>query len=191
VLYDGDMNQRSIFLGALGLAAILSASAAHADAPSPAAEPSITISISPLHLVLPIVELTAEVKVAPGFGVAVIGGAGTLKASSGTERYAAIEGGVNARYYLTGAFHGVELGAEALYVHVANSATDVTAQAAGLAVGPYAGYKWIQSSGLTLEAQLGVDYLTARADAMSGTTSASSSTSAWGPLLNLQAGWSF
>ena len=54
-------------------------------------------------------------------------------------------------------------------------------------MGAFLGYKWIHSSGLTLDAQGGVEYLTAKAESSSATAEDSTVI----PLLNLNAGWSF
>jgi hypothetical protein len=80
---------------------------------------------------------------------------------------------------------------EALYLGAKASSNGVSAKGAGLSIGPAIGYKHAFDFGLTLDGQLGISYLAARASATDGTTSASGSESRIGPILNLNAGWSF
>jgi len=99
-----------------------------------------------------------------------------------------LEGGASLRYYVMGSFRtGLQIGAEAMYVHANVDDPSVEVRARGLALSPFAGYKWTHRSGFTLDGQLGVSFYTLRADSMS--TSASESDI--GPLLNLNVGWSF
>jgi hypothetical protein len=162
-----------------------SVSLAHAqDAPEKPLHASITFS--PVHLVLPFAELTAEINVAPKVGVALIGGVGSVRPENSDQRIAVFEAGISPRYYVWGNFRqGIELGVEAVYLHGSGETQFMsTATAEGLAIGPYAGYKWVSSIGLTLEAQLGASYLTLRGDV-------SDDTKNYAVLLNLQVGWSF
>ncbi len=146
-----------------------------------------SITFSPLHLIFPVGEIAAEIAVSPKFGVAVIGGIGSVKPENSDTRVLVYEVGISPRFYLWGDFRkGVQLGAEAVYVHA--SADDQfmsTVSAEGLGVGPYVGYKWVSRIGLTLEAQLGASYLALRGDGVSQDDSRFSA------LLNLQVGWSF
>ncbi len=163
-----------------------------ASPPANANEPKRTVSVtfSPFHLVLPIFEVTAEVKVHPKFSVAVIGGGGTVK--SGDLRIQVYEVGGQLRGYPLGNFDsGMTVALEALYLGAKASSNGVSAKGAGLSIGPAIGYKHAFDFGLTLDGQLGISYLAARASATDGTTSASGSESRIGPILNLNAGWSF
>lgn len=146
----------------------------------------VSVTISPLHLASPIVELTGEGRAADKAGIAAIAGVG--KASG----YPAWELGAQGRYYLLGSFdHGMQLGGEILYVHLGTSEGTVRASGAGGAVGPFVGYKIAARFGLTFDAQLGAEYLFASANASSGSSTASTSDSRIIPLLNLNLGWSF
>jgi len=146
-----------------------------------------SITFSPLHLIFPVGEIAAEIAISPKFGVAVIGGIGSVKPENSDTRVLIYEVGISPRFYVWGDFRqGVQLGAEAVYVHA--SADDQfmsTVSAEGLGVGPYVGYKWVSKIGLTLEAQLGASYLALRGDGVSDNDSRFSA------LLNLQVGWSF
>jgi hypothetical protein len=140
---------------------------------------STAITISPLHLVSPIVEITVEKRASENLGVAGIAGAGT------SEEYRVWELGVSGRYYLLGDFaSGLQLGAEAVYVHINTGSSELSGS--GLSVGPFVGGKWTANSGFTLDGQLGAQYVGTQAS--SGSTSASEYS--LGPLLNLNLGWS-
>jgi hypothetical protein len=160
-----------------------------ASTPEPEKPLLASITISPVHFALPVGELTAEFKLAPKFGVAVIGGVGTVTPENSNDSVFVYEIGVSPRVYVIGDFRqGVELGVEALYLHAnADDQFMASVSAQGLAIGPYAGYKWVSQLGLTLEAQLGGSYLTARGESSTATNESSD----FIVLLNLQVGWSF
>lgn len=150
----------------------------------------VSLTLSPLHLLLPLVELTGEVRAADDIGLAIIGGYGSIS------DFDVYEIGGQFRYYATGSFdQGLELGAEVLHVGVSSpsGSVNVTGAAAGLAVGPFIGYKLTTRGGFTFDVQGGVQYMTARASAKSQGSGQSAQTDgkALIPLLNLNAGWSF
>jgi hypothetical protein len=179
---------------ALSLVLSFSAASAFADdlAPVPQVpdDPSIAITMSPVHLAIPLVELTAEVRVARKFGIAVIGGAGVYRDKDTNTKINLYEGGVSARYYVTGSFRtGLQLGAEAVYLKAdADATTNITVRAVGLGLSPFVGYKWTHGSGFTFDSQLGVAYMAARAKADTGQMADASKI---GPMLNLNVGYSF
>lgn len=149
-------------------------------------EPSIAITTSPLLLIVPLAEVTAEVRVADRVGVSLIAGVGSFRDRDTDEKISLLEGGASVRYYLTGSFRGgLQLGAEAVYVYASADSMDI--EAAGLGLSPFLGYKWTHRSGITLEGQLGATVMTARAESDTSTAS----DSAVGPMLNLQIGYSF
>jgi hypothetical protein len=162
------------------------------DAAPPVAasdEPRVAITMSPVHLIIPMAEIAAEVRLADRVGVAAIAGIGSTREMTTNTRIALYEAGLSARYYVLGSFRsGVQLGAEAVYVHAATDSTSVEVQAAGLGLSPYGGYKWTHSSGFTLEGQLGVTFIALRAKASTGEMSERRSVL---PMLNLQVGYSF
>jgi hypothetical protein len=124
-------------------------------------------------------------------GAALILGGGSV--SSDGSSYTAIEAGAQFRYYVLGTFiHGLQVGAEVLYLYLSNS-DDSTIEASGdgLAVGPFLGYKIATNLGFTFELQGGVQYLFASAKAESGNVSATAEDSNIIPLLNINLGWSF
>lgn len=164
----------------------------------PPAERTFSLTISPLHLLFPIVEVTGELAVSPQLGVAGIVGVGQIAVTAGSSssRFFVAEGGASVRYYVTGSFRkGVQLGGELLYAHVeadsSDGTVDASAFAAGVSIGPFVGYKWSGASGFTFDGQLGVAYSSARAEASDGGSTATAEQSAIYPLLNLNIGWSF
>lgn len=151
----------------------------------------VSITISPIHLVQPIVELTGEYCLADKIGAALILGGGSV--SSDNSNYTAIEAGAQFRYYVLGTFiHGLQVGAEVLYLYLSNSGDSaIEASGDGLAVGPFLGYKIATNLGFTFEMQGGVQYLFASAKAESGSVSATAEDSNIIPLVNINLGWSF
>lgn len=162
---------------------------------------TVYASFSPLHLILPVVELTGEVRLARQIGVSVIGGYGSVKATSSiggdTPRFTVWEVGGQFVGYPVGHFdHGMQLGLELLYAGVStdtkSGSVSVAGAANGLAVGPVVGYKFATKPGFTFNVQGGAEYVALRAQASASTgNTASARDSAIIPVLNLNVGWSF
>jgi hypothetical protein len=160
---------------------------AQPPAPPSRPDPTVAITVSPIHLAIPMAEVTAEIRIAPKLGVAVIGGLGRMRSELTNESIALAEGGASVRYYLTGSFRsGLQLGAEALYLHASTEDMTVEVKARGLALSPFIGYKWTHSSGFTFDGQIGASYMTARAKG----AGQSADESKVAPMLNLNVGWS-
>lgn len=170
--------------------------------PKPAPKDSdeiVTLTISPLHLIFPILQLTGEVRVTPHLGVSVIGGYGTIAVQTSTlqdTRVSAYELGGRVIGYPLKQFKSLQLGAEVMYLKVdtggAISGTNVSGSGAGVAFGPLVGYKIITPAGFSFVAQFGIQYLSAQAEAhdTSGNRD-SAKDNRFLPLLNLEIGWSF
>ena len=201
---------RVSFLVMVGLAASAAVASAQPAPPPPEGyrlavpaparpERSLSLTISPLHLLLPLLEVTAEYRVGPRLGVAGVGGIGAITATTSADdsvRFFATEVGASVRYYVTGSFQrGVQVGAEALYLYLkideSSTSVDITGAGDGLSIGPFLGYKWIGRSGFTFDAQGGLAYAATRSSASDGTTSATASDNRLYPLLNVNVGWSF
>jgi len=172
-----------------------------APPPQPPPEPegaqhSVSLTISPFHLVLPVVEVMGEFKVQDWFGLAAILGGGSIQ-GTGTiadERLTVFELGAQALFYPVGDFdHGMQLGLEALFIHISGTFDSgaLTGTGSGLAVGPLIGYKFAASWGLTVDIQGGYQIAGIAASASDGTTTESDSTVEGVVLLNINAGWSF
>lgn len=160
--------------------------------------PAFSLTISPLHLIGgPILELTGELRVHDKIGVALVAGAGRITDNiddgfgNTTKLTASVfEVGAQVRGYVVGNFrHGMQVGAELLYLHL--STDEFVAKGEGIAVGPFLGYKIATRVGFTFDAQLGVEYVGARASASDSQTSVKTEDSSVIPLLNLNVGWSF
>jgi len=163
----------------------------------------VSITISPLHLILPIVQLTGEVRAAPHFGVSLIAGYGSVSVSpttdnglSDTVKLSAYEIGGRLIGYPLKKFKSLQLGAQLMYLKVDTDGaipnTNVSGTGAGIAFGPFAGYKLVTSAGFTFFAQLGFQYLSAQAEAHdTNGNSDSASNNRFLALLNLDIGWSF
>ncbi len=174
---------------------LLGAASAHAqDAPPPVPPPrvhpqrTVSVTFSPIHLALPVFEVTGEVRVDDKIGIAGILGFGQVTPASG-DPVSLFEIGASGRYYALGDFrHGMQVGLEAFYIHASAAADGVTATADGLAVGPFVGYKYTADIGFTFDSQLGFQRFGIGADSSDGQSTEDSD---YGVLLNLNVGWSF
>lgn len=148
-------------------------------------------TISPFHLVLPVVEITGEFAIEKRQDMSMGGilGYGSYDGAS------IFEIGLQYNYYALGNFqHGMQIGAELLYVNGSpSSSSPGYVNANGASLGTYLGYKAAADFGLTFNAQGGIALLVySRAQAgyyygVSGYRTAVE----LGPLVNLNIGWSF
>lgn len=147
----------------------------------------VSVTLSPLHLVLPVAELTAEIRAADRVGVAAVAGLGF-------GRFGGVwEGGGSGRFYPVGDFdRGVQVGAEVLAVRVVAEVADYTTgeatyiHATGFSAGGFVGGKYTLGVPLTFDGQIGAQALTTRVDVAGETWRTTP-----GLLLNLNVGWSF
>src|SRR5690554_2048825 len=162
----------------------------------------MSLTFSPIHLANPVVEITAEFKAHEQWGLALVGGAGQVTAKDdilGDVDFSVWEVGGQLRYYVLGDFdHGMQIGGEILYVNVSNDEIDTSegrfsGTGEGLGVGPFLGYKLATGVGFTFDAQLGIQrtFLQAEAEHTASGTSAEEEDRDWGPIVNLNVGWSF
>ena len=159
---------------------------------APESPKSFTLSWSPLHLALPLIELEGEYNVAPHMGAGVILGGGRVTSTSSTGpsiTATAYEVGAQFNYYIMHAFDGLHVGLEGMYLTLGDVMQDSSVTAEGLAIGPYVGYKLQTSIGFAFIAQLGAQYAVAQAE--SSSSGAMASAKKLYPLLNLNVGWSF
>jgi hypothetical protein len=165
-------------------------------------EEVVSITVSPFHAFVPMLELQGEYKVIDGFGVSLIGGYGVttqeVEDETGDEidvDFAIWELGTQLTWYPLQRFRSLQLGAEAIWINVSADNVGVnnaSGYANGLAVGPFVGFKFIVGPGFTGFIQGGVTFLTIDAEASDDTgDTESQSDSAVGLLLNLNVGWSF
>lgn len=159
----------------------------------------VSLTLSPLHLLSPIVEVTAEFRAVDGLGLALIAGTGSItvndeSSSVDGESFTVYELGVQAVGYPVEGFESLQLGVELLWLRV--SADDLgSAKLSGLGegvgVGPFVGYKLITKAGFTFFVQGGFQYLAAQgrtSDGQGRSSEAEAKTVI--PLLNLNLGWS-
>jgi hypothetical protein len=146
-----------------------------------------SLTISPVHLLFPVVELTGEVRAHDNVGLALIGGVGKYTDKPTGISASVYEAGAQFRFYALGDFRsGLQLGAELLYLHV--DARDIVATGEGLAIGPFVGYKLTTDPGFTFDTQIGIEHVSLRAE-QNGTSSESEKDFIL--LLNINIGWSF
>jgi len=190
------MHARSLFAGL----ALLSWGTTAEAAPKEDVEHQFAVTISPIHLIMPMVEVMVEGRVNDKVSVAGIGGLGqvTVKSSLGTEEtFTVYELGAQGRYYVLGDFdHGLQVGVDATYLGVSgtmSSDTSVSGSGAGLALGPFAGYKIAADIGFTFDFQLGWQYLAMKAESEDSDTgqTVKGEDSSTAVLLNINLGWSF
>lgn len=176
-------------------------------APAPTVKPpppehSVAITISPVHLIFPVVEIMGEVKLLPNLSASLILGAGslTIPATTGIpqSKARAYEAGAQFVFYPVGDFeHGMQLGAEGLFAYVdgavkpTNGGADIVYGGKALSTGAFLGYKVSAGIGFTFVAQLGAAYTSVLAEAAQSTIQVSATKSGISPLLNLNVGWAF
>ena len=161
----------------------------------------VSITNSPFHLVMPVLELMAEYQVAPKIGAAGILGYGNITEIDdwGDEvEVPILEIGGQLNYYLLGNFDkGMQVGLEVLYLNASAEDEDVSVSVDGLAVGPYLGYKWTAGFGLTFDIQAGYEKLLLRGEAEDKSDDVfeefgiEEEEETGIPLLNINIGWSF
>lgn len=88
----------------------------------------ITLTISPLHLFAPIVEINGEFKASDNLGVALIAGVGN-QSSLGGDTYSVSEYGIQVNYYSGSNFNqGVQYGVELMKINVELDSSSSTNQ---------------------------------------------------------------
>jgi len=143
----------------------------------------LSLTFSPIMLMLPVGKATAEFRFADELSTAAvlaggIGGGNLL-----------FEAGAQVRSYATGGFeHGVHLGAEGavIFAYIPEG-TRAVVPGVALSAGPLVGYKWIANTGFTFEAQVGMAFTLALTQHEAGSTWDASVV----PLVNVNVGWSF
>jgi hypothetical protein len=160
----------------------------------------VSATFSPLHLFQPIFEADIEVMPIPHLGISVIGGIGKVSVESPDPSvdgatFDAYELGAHVIGYPLKDFSSLQLGAEILWIKVSvdnYQGTDVSGTGAGVAFGPFVGYKFIADIGFTLYVQGGFQYVKVEAEAHDTQgNSANAEQDGFIPLLNFNLGWSF
>lgn len=163
------MNARSLVAPLLiALAALLAAPAA--AAPRDDRGHVVGLSVSPLHLILPVFEAQAEIYVsAPVSVVALVGyGKVSIEVNGDPTDFDVFEIGGQARFYFYGATEeGAYTALEGIYTGVDGEIEGVIGIGRGVSGGPLLGYKWVWGHFL-LDLAAGVQYLAVSAEASDG-----------------------
>jgi hypothetical protein len=162
-----------------------------------------SLTFSPLHLFFPAVEVQGEYKVVDGLGVSLIAGYGWPTAEATDQngedidvRFDLIEVGTQVMWYPLRRFRSLQLGVEAVYIHLSTTEPvgtyDASAFGGGFGIGPLVGFKFIVGPGFTGFIQLGVSYIAVQAEATDSTGARETEEqSGFGLNLNANVGWSF
>lgn len=146
----------------------------------------VSLTISPLLLLLPIAQVMGEFRIGDKFGAAAVLGFG------GVLDFFTFQVGGQFRYYLVGSFiHGLNVGAQLLTLIMTGEFGGSGVTATGLSLAPFVGYKIATNVGFTFDAQLGPDFVLAGATSTLVKSTTESSNGAIGLLFNLNVGWSF
>ena len=157
----------------------------------------LTVMWAPIRLVVPLVEITGELRVRDHLGAVLIlgGGKRDLESNGMTISGTELEVGAQLRYYPMHAFSGLHVGGEVLdeYVRFEEPLPPgvVGVAAGGVTAGAFAGYKMLRASGFTFEAQAGARYLVIDPPFTGMIPAMPPSGSRWLPVLHLNVGWSF
>lgn len=189
---------KTILKTTLACGCVLFSGAALADVPAagePTLDNAVAVSVSPIHLVLPVVELQVEIYATEKISVALIGGYGKVTVDQGflgEQTFTVWEAGAQARVYPTGSVQdGIYLGAEVLKLGVSGDVDNVSGTGEGLEIGGIVGYKWVWQSGFLIDLNGGAGYLASKAEASDGLSSAEEDASDVVPILNFNLGYAF
>ena len=165
----------------------------------------VTVLWSPLYSAFSLHQFTVEARLGSKFGLAAIGGLGTVAYDG--QQVSIKELGGRAQVYVVGDFDlGLQLGAQALYFDATATRVidggSVDASGTATAGGPFLGFKWASRYGPTLDAQAGGQYFVGSGEATAHSVLAAryggpasvtraQNTAMWLPILNVNVGWSF
>ena len=162
--------------------------------PEPRGE-TVTVTVSPVHLVLPVVEAQIEYYASELISVAILGGGGTIttELSDGESvTFDVLEVGGQARAYFYGSSEGgAHAGVEVMYVKLDGDVDGVTGVGSGLAGGAIAGYKWVFGPGFVLDLNGGIGFGRVDAEATDGDETETKSETQALPIININIGWAF
>ncbi len=174
-----------------------------ASPPPPQPPRDVTLSFSPLHLLLPVLELQAELRLGNYFGLTAFGGVGRVTVevpdsydprATDEEALTLYEAGAILSVYPLEPFRSLMLGVELDWVHVSSDDLgdeSIQGFATGLSLGPLLGYKHVSAAGFTVVVQGGVARIALHAEASDEAGTDEEDDEQWVPILNLNLGWSF
>jgi hypothetical protein len=144
-----------------------------------AADPRFSLTISPLHLLSPQLQVTGEARLGSKVGASVTLGAGNI--SEEEETYGIWEAEGQLRYYVWGNFsQGLMIGADVGLVDVDGQLESAMETLVGNRAGGFLGFKKVFTRGFTAEVQLGPVHVWGEDDVQE-----------WQTLHTLRVGWSF
>lgn len=120
---------------------------------------NVSLMVDGLSLLSDIVQLQGEFQINDNMSFGILLGAGNVQGSSADSSYSLLLAGAQFNYYLLGDFEeGLQIGAQALYssTNILANKTFLYENGRVLSLTPYAGYKLVLASGLTMNAQIGV-----------------------------------
>lgn len=119
----------------------------------------VSLMVDGLSLLSDIVQLQGEFQISDNMSCGILLGAGNVRGSSADTSYSFLLAGAQFNYYLLGDFEeGLQIGVQALYssTNIRANKTFLYENGRVLSLTPYAGYKLVLASGLTMNAQVGV-----------------------------------
>lgn len=154
------------------------------DPSGPPVPRAVSITVSPFHALIPFLEITGELRVSANISGSLIAGIGKILDGK-ADKHSAQEIGAQGIYYFKPTFRALHVGIELTYVHSSDRYSPTTFTGTGVAIGPFVGWKYIHRTGVTLLAQGGL------ALAFVERRSPPETEATVGPIVNLNAGWSF
>ncbi len=155
----------------------------------------VAISLSPLHLLLPVFEVQGEFLFADHFSASAILGYGKVDVTVNGEStpFDVYEVGAQLRGYFWGGNEGgAYAGVEGIYLQIDGELDGVVGIGVGTSVSPLLGYKWTWDN-FFIDLAGGVQFVLASAEAEDSETGEQESGSETSilPNLNFNLGWSF
>jgi len=136
----------------------------------------VSILLSPIELISPVVRFVGEFKVARTHGFGPDVSAGSI------DQVFVFSIGAQYAWYMIGDFeHGMQLGASLRYLQSSNESNGISSVGRGVAIGPIIGYKYVAPFGLTVGLNGGVLFMTVSANA-NDTFGRKASASGFGPV---------
>lgn len=120
---------------------------------------NVSLMVDGLSLLSDIVQLQGEFQISNNMSFGVLLGAGNVRGNSADSSHSLLLAGAQFNYYLLGDFEeGLQIGAQALYssTNILAKKTFLYENGRVLSLTPYAGYKLVLASGLTMNAQVGI-----------------------------------
>lgn len=156
---------------------------------------TVALSVSPIHLIFPMLEAQAEFYLNDYVSLSLIGGIGqvTVEVNGENGAFTVYEiGGQIRGYFYGGTEEGAYGAGEFLHIQIDGEVDGVTGLGAGTAIGPLIGYKWTWDNFfLDLNGGVLITIISAEAEDARTGEQASDEQSQFIPTLNFNLGWSF